>query len=111
MIDFVRAGTRKRLLAGERVHWVYNSRRSTYIAAVCLSAPPWVDRKALVALADEAAGLTASTGLLHVLDHIVPFNHPYVCGLTVPWNLQIVPWRVNAAKSNRWCPEQMELWS
>lgn len=83
--------------------------RTQCIAAVVLSAPPWVDRWELYALKHTAAALTIVTGQLHVLDHIVPLNHPLVCGLTVPWNLRIVPWRVNATKSNNWNPDQLEL--
>ena len=104
-----RAPSRARLLQGDTPAWVSNSSRSKYIAAVLLSAPPWVDRKALYALHEEAQALTRSTGRRHVLDHIVPLNHPRVCGLTVPWNLQITTWGANAAKSNRWCPDQMEM--
>lgn len=63
--------------------------------------PVGVDRWELYALKHMAAAITVFTGKLHVLDHIVPLNHSEVCGLTVPWNLQIVPWQVNAAKSNR----------
>ena len=41
--------------------------------------------------------------------HIVPLNHPRVCGLTVPWNFKLIPRAVNAAEGNYFCPEQMEM--
>lgn len=104
-----RAPSRAKLVAGEVPAWIANSSRRKYIAAVVLSAPPWVDRKALYALHEQAQALTRETGVPHHLDHIVPLNHPRVCGLTVPWNLTISTARVNMAKSNHWCPEQMEL--
>lgn len=110
-VHYVRPGSRRRILAGDTPAWVSNSRRATYITSVILSAPPWVDRAALMAMNAEAERLTKETGVLHVMDHEVPLNHPRVCGLTVPWNLRIVTWRVNASKGNRWCPEQMELFS
>lgn len=104
-----KAPSRRKLLNGEMPKWVGNSKRSRYIAAVILSTPPWVDRKQLRNLKAEAARLTAETGVLHTLDHIVPMNHPLVCGLTVPWNIRIVPNRTNMAKSNKWLPGQMDL--
>lgn len=109
MVDYVRGASRARLIAGEVPAWIANSKRGRYIAAVVLSAPPWVDRKALYALKAEARLMTDVTGVLHTLDHIVPLNHPLVCGLTVPWNLRIVPAVSNFSKGNRWCPNQLEL--
>lgn len=104
-----RAPSRARLIAGDPPAWVTNSRRASYIRAVILSAPPWVDRAALMRLHAQAAQLTKDTGALHVLDHDVPLQHPAVCGLSVPWNVRVVPWRVNASKGNRWHPEQLPL--
>lgn len=74
-----------------------------------LSTPDWVNREELRVLHLKAKELTGRTGIEHVLDHIVPLTHPYVCGLTVPWNLQVITRAQNAAKSNRWNPDQLEL--
>jgi hypothetical protein len=30
------------------------------------------------------------TGVPHELNHIVPITHPMVCGLTVPWNMEVI---------------------
>ena len=109
VLDYIRWQSRERLLAGDMPYWIANSKRSKYIASVVLSAPPWVDRKELNLLQDEARRLTLVTGKQYVLDHIVPLNHPRVCGLTVPWNLQIILKTANDSKGNKWCPEQMDL--
>lgn len=109
MIHYNRQETRKRLMAGEIPAWVSNSHRKDYIIKIVLSILPWVDQKELLRLNAEAARITKATGILHSLDHIVPVTHPRVCGLTVPWNLRIMPHKVNMAKSNFWCPEQQSL--
>lgn len=100
MIDYSeRRKTRVRLMAGEEVHWVYNSKRMRYIRQVILSTPPWLPKSAIRELHEYAA----RNGL--VLDHIVPLNHPNVCGLTVPWNLVAVHPDYNQRKGNDWNPE------
>jgi hypothetical protein len=109
MIHYNRQETRKRLMAGEIPAWVSNSHRKDYIIRIVLSILPWVDQKQLLALNAEAARITKLTGIEHHLDHIVPVSHPLVCGLTVPWNLRVMPYRSNLAKSNFWCPDQQSL--
>lgn len=100
MLDYVRMKTRERLMRGERVHWVEASPRRTYIRQVILSAPPWVDRLALRLIQQRCRQLTELTGVDHQVSHIVPLNHPRMCGLTVPWNLTIKTAVVNMAESN-----------
>lgn len=106
---FHRPGSRRRVLAGDVPNWITNNDRAPYILAVMVSAPDWVDHRDLQMLRAWAKARTIFTGQRHVLDHIVPVNHPRVCGLTVPWNLQVIHWRANGSKGNTWCPEQLEL--
>lgn len=112
IVCLMRPGTKAKILAGEWVHWVFGHKsRAEYLYTIVMSTPLWAKHYAweLEALRAWAAARTAFTGELHVLDHIVPVTHPYVCGLSVPWNLQVIHWRVNGAKGNKWHPDQMTL--
>jgi len=65
------------------------------------SMPPWANKKAIQSIYIEARQLTAKTGIPHEVDHIIPSNHPLVCGLHVEYNLQILTESENQEKSNR----------
>lgn len=65
--------------------------------------PVWLSTKDLLELKifySRARYLTITTGVLYHVDHIIPLNGNNVCGLHVPWNLQILKWRDNLIKSN-----------
>jgi len=73
-------------------------------ASVREATPPWLDAqhkqdiKSLYILAQKFESLF---GLKYHVDHIVPLNGEGVCGLHVPWNLQILEAKVNLKKSNK----------
>ena len=100
---------RRQLASGKEPGWLQRHPRRGYIVACAWASLPWVDRSEIVLLRAWARAMEKFTGQPHVLDHIVPIQHPSVCGLCVPWNLRVVPYAVNAAKGNKWHPEQGRL--
>jgi len=71
------------------LHW--SVRRRTNI-------PPWVAIMDFYKLCKSIV----RKGSEYELDHIVPLNHPNVCGLHVPWNLRVVKSSTNNKKGNSW---------
>ena len=53
----------------------------------------------------ERDRLAKQTGEAHHVDHIIPLEHEKVCGLHVPWNLQVIPAWENYMKLNK-LPEE-----
>ena len=72
----------------------YYARWAAYNAAKLNATPAWVDHAALVAVYTEASAQNLT------VDHIVPLKHKRVCGLHVPWNLQLLTRSENSRKHN-----------
>lgn len=110
VLKYLNRGTKLKLMAGEFVQWVDGHKtKSRYIRACVLSYPLWTERKDYLPLWEECRRLEVATGEPYVIDHIIPLNHPLVCGLSVTWNMVAIPARVNARKGNKWFPDQLEL--
>ena len=65
--------------------------------------PSWLDggQKAHIKRTYSLAQLMSDcTGKLYHVDHIVPLRGDNICGLHVPWNLQVIPAEINLQKSN-----------
>jgi len=81
-----------------------NAATSQYRAAKSQSIPGWLTaghRQEMAHFYRRAEQLTLETGLPYQVDHIVPLRGLVVCGLHVPWNLQVITKTENVRKSNR----------
>jgi|13_taG_2_1085334.scaffolds.fasta_scaffold00468_21 hypothetical protein len=58
------------------------------------------DYKILKKFYKKAADLEKQLGYRFNVDHIIPINHPDVCGLHVSWNLQVLSEEHNLIKNN-----------
>lgn len=69
--------------------------------------PKWVEdrfKEEIQAIYKTARSIQRASGVRMAVDHIVPIQHEAVCGLHVPWNLQVVTAKENASKSNVFDP-------
>jgi hypothetical protein len=73
-------------------------------AAKLRRTPPWLSKNQLKQIQieyDLAAWASEVMGFKYHVDHIVPLQGKHVCGLHVPWNLQVIPATDNIKKGNR----------
>lgn len=95
-----------RILRNSKRH--YEANKARYVERTVrrrvrekLATPVWANIDAMVKFYEQAAYLSAKTGVLHHVDHIIPLQGGNVCGLHVETNLQVLPWAVNVAKGNK----------
>lgn len=68
-----------------------------------MATPCWLTedhKQQIKSFYDHAADCYAVSGQKYHVDHIVPIKGKNVCGLNVPWNLQVLPSDLNEKKSN-----------
>jgi hypothetical protein len=70
--------------------------------------PVWANRSSIRAFYQDAQRRAEETGDVWHVDHVVPLRSPKVCGLHVETNLQVVRWRDNKVKGNRYWPDMWE---
>ena len=85
----------------------FRSKSMGYYAAKKQAAPSWLtqEQKNLIdGFYEQARDCELVSGFKYHVDHIVPLQGENVCGLHVPWNLQVLPACVNISKSNKYDP-------
>jgi|688.fasta_scaffold850030_1 5-methylcytosine-specific restriction endonuclease McrA len=88
--------------------YAHNAARRALRLKAC---PPWIteDQKAeMKAIYEKARELTIKTGVVHHVDHKHPLKNSRLCGLHVPWNLQILTAQENLTKGNRLTSERSQ---
>ena len=78
------------------------AQRTKRKARVRQATPSWADLEAIKKIYIKRQNVSDRTGIEHHVDHIVPLLGKNVCGLHVPWNLQVIPAADNIRKSNKW---------
>ena len=83
----------------------HNAQWMKYYATKLSATPVWLtevhyeDIKAMYLLAKKFEDIF---GVAYHVDHIVPLQGKNVCGLHVPWNLQLLPASINLSKNNQY---------
>ena len=81
----------------------YRGYSSNYRASKSSATPSWLTKEqkdSINNFYEQARDCEVTSGMKYEVDHIIPLNGKNVCGLHVPWNLQVLPRDINRAKSN-----------
>ena len=84
----------------ERYNFLKAKRRAYKICAT----PKWLSKTQLKDIENfyvHAKECEMLTGDKYHVDHIIPLKGKNVCGLHVPWNLQVLPADINIKKGNK----------
>jgi len=82
----------------------YNHLNSLYQASKRRAAPTWLTEEQKLHISSvyaHARDCGVVSGESYHVDHIIPLRGSTVCGLHVPWNLQVLPSDLNMSKGNR----------
>lgn len=100
---------KEKLRAKGKLH--YENNKSLYLcysrtrkSVIINRTPSWLtdeDYCKIQQVYKDCKYISEQTGVQHHVDHIVPLNGKDVCGMHVPWNLQIITAIDNLRKSNK----------
>lgn len=99
----------KEKYAAKRKRWYEKNKEKSfaksakYRASKRNACPSWLDdtmKLEIEAIYLKANKISIETGMAHEVDHIVPLCSEIVCGLHVPWNLQVISQFDNRSKRN-----------
>jgi len=96
------ANMRKHYLENKDMYAAYSSRSKKQMKK---ATPKWVVIKDIQKIYALRNRLSQNTGIEHHVDHYYPLQGKTICGLNVPWNLQIITAEENLAKGNK-MPEE-----
>jgi hypothetical protein len=92
------ANMKQHYLENREMYAAYSSRAKKRIK---IATPKWVVAKDLQQIYAVRNKVNQSTGTEHHVDHYYPIKGKTICGLNVPWNLQIITAEENLAKGNK----------
>lgn len=88
-----------------------NALKAKYRASKRKATPNWLtdeDNAQIVEFYDCCQMFKTYTGLEYQVDHIIPLRSDIVCGLHVPWNLQVLTAFENNTKNNSFNVDEYE---
>lgn len=80
------------------------NRAMRYYTRKSLAMPKWLSKEQIQEIENMywlARDLKLVSGQTYHVDHVAPLHGKDVCGLHVPWNLQVLPADLNIKKSNK----------
>lgn len=81
-----------------------NAKARVYQLRKVKAVPIWANLHMIKTIYKYCKDWTMITGIKQSVDHIIPIRNKRVSGLHVEWNLQIMPWKENLSKGNKFNP-------
>ncbi len=105
-VDSSRAGKIERRLEMERMAILagfehYSPEVTHRQLMISYGTSSWADIERMKDIYKKRDQVTAETGMIHHVDHIIPIVNKKVCGLNNQFNLQVIPGIDNLKKSNK----------